>query len=116
MSKDGGQLAFISDRGTPFQYDIWLRDNEKVGKTPIERPIKVTSVSRYNQRPVFVPDGKSLLFLTAREWNASSRPIFSLWQVTIQTKRTRQIADSGLFTDPMHWKPGKGAVSARGEH
>jgi Tol biopolymer transport system component len=85
----------------PFDYDIFIMNRD--GTQP--RPLGVTSVSRYNQSPKFLPDGKTILFLAGTEWNASSRPIYSLWQVDTEGKNSRRIAESGLFTSPLQWKP-----------
>jgi Tol biopolymer transport system component len=101
LSQAGSRLAFISDRETSFQYDIWLMNTDETNM----QALGMTSVSRYNQNPVFLPNGQSLVFLAGREWNVGSRPIFSLWEVNIPDKKAHQIADSGLFTDPTHWKP-----------
>lgn len=96
-----GSVAFISDRLTPFQYDVLImsRDGQSI------HSLGVTQVSRYNQQPAFLPDGRSLLFLAGREKNAGSRPIFSLWQVDVDGNNPRCLAGSGLFTRPKSWTP-----------
>jgi Tol biopolymer transport system component len=98
-SPDGKRLAFISDRAAHFQYDVFVMSPDG---TEI-RPLSVTKISRYNQEPVFLPDGKGILFLAGTEANQSNRPIFSLWQIDIDGKNPHRIADSGLFTAPLHW-------------
>jgi len=97
----GKRLVFLSDRASAFDYDIWVMEAD--GTNP--RPLKVTGISKYNQGPVFTPDGRRVLFLAGTEWNASSRPIFSLWAVGTDGKNARRIADSGVFTNPLGWKP-----------
>ncbi len=101
ISPDGLTVAFLSDRAKSFRYDLYLmkRDGTSV------KPLAITEVSRYNSNPVFRPDGSGILFLAGTEWNASNRPIFSLWQVDVDGRNARRIADSGLFTDPLRWKP-----------
>ena len=94
------RIVFVSDRASAYDYDLWVMEPD--GTKPW--PLKVTGISRYNQRPVFTPDGSRILFLAGTEWNASSRPIFSLWQVDADGKGARRIAESGLFTDPLRWK------------
>lgn len=100
VSPDGTRIAFVSDRATPFEYDIYVAGTD--GSNPVG--LQATAVSRYNQRPVFKPDGEHLLFLAGTEWNASSRPIFSLWEIDLEGHAV-QVADSGLFTNPDAWKP-----------
>jgi Tol biopolymer transport system component len=101
ISLDGKAIAFISDRGRNWAYDIHVMKRDGSAT----RALGITSISEYNQSPVFLPDGKAILFLAGTEDNAFGRPIFSLWQVDVDGKNARRIADSGLFTDPLNWKP-----------
>jgi len=99
VSADGKFIAFVSDRIRDYNYDICLMD---IGGTNV-RPLGVTTMSRYNQQPTFMPDGKSIMFLAGMERNASSRAIFSLWKVGIDGSKPVRVAESKLFTDPLHW-------------
>lgn len=99
VSADGKSITFISDRNGPYQYDVLFAT---IGK-PDARPLGLTGVSRYNQQPVFLPESKGILFLAGTESNASSRPIFSLWKVGLDGSKPVRIAESKLFTDPLHW-------------
>ena len=101
VSPDGKRFVFISDRDTPYHYDLILMDRQN-GRS---RSLAATKISRCNQDPVITPDGKGILFLAGTEWNASSRPIFSLWSMDIDGGNAKQVADSGLFTDPTSWRP-----------
>lgn len=101
VSPNGGSIAFISDRMKPYHYDVFIMNRDGSALTPL----RVTQISRYNKHPVLFPDGKSLLFLAGREWNAESRPIFSLWKVDADGKNPRRMAESELFTNPRRWKP-----------
>lgn len=101
VSADGKSLTFVSDRAESFAYDVYVAKRDGSGP----RPLQVTGISKYNQNPAFLPDGESTLFLAGTEKNAGSRPIFSLWQVGVNGKGAHRLADSGLFTDPEHWKP-----------
>jgi Tol biopolymer transport system component len=94
-------VAFISDRIKPFHYDVFIMDRDGTNPTALG----VTNVSHYNSAPVFMPDGKSVLFLAGTESDAGNRPISSLWQVTAEGKNPRRIAGSDLFTRPLSWKP-----------
>jgi Tol biopolymer transport system component len=102
VSLDGKRIAFISDRGETAHYDVLTMCPHGTET----RPLGVTHISQYNQRPVFHPDGKGIVFLAGTDWNAYSRPIFSLWQVDVDGSNPRLVAESGLFTDPMHFGPG----------
>lgn len=101
FARDGKLITFISDKLSPFEYDVCTMrpDGSDV------RPLHVTKISHYNQQPTFLPDGKSILFLAGTESNAGARPIFSLWQVDTDGRNAREIAGSSLFTDPSKWKP-----------
>jgi TolB protein len=99
VSADGKQIAFVSDRENSYKYDILLMKL----RTTDARSLGMTTVSRYNQQPIFLPDGKSILFLAGTESNASNRPIFSLWKVGLDGSKPSRIAESKLFTDPLHW-------------
>ena len=84
-----------------FRYDVLVMNRDGSGT----RPLGVTGISRYNKSPIFTPNGRTILFLAGTETGAGNRPIFSLWQVDVDGKNSRRIADSGLFTDPLRWKP-----------
>lgn len=101
LSPSGRQVAFISDRITPFRYDICVMDRDGSNL----RSLDITNVSTYNQQPTYLPDGKSLLFLAGTETSADSRPLFSLWQVNVDGSQTRMVADESLFIDPSRWNP-----------
>lgn len=99
VSADGKRVAFVSDRSASFRYDLY---SSKPNGTDARR-LHVTSVSPYNRNPVFLPDGSGLLFLAGTEQNDSSRYIYSLWEVGIDGRNPRRIAESGLFTNPLGW-------------
>jgi len=97
----GRQVVFVSDRSKSYNYDLWVIGAN--GSKP--HALNITGISSYNQQPVFTGDGNHILFLAGTEQNASSRPIFSLWEVDPDGSHSHRIADSELFTDPLHWKP-----------
>ncbi len=97
----GRQIAFVSDRAKSYNYDLWVTGAN--GSKP--HALNITGISSYNQQPVFTRDGNHILFLAGTEQNASSRPIFSLWEVDPDGSHSHRIADSELFADPLHWKP-----------
>ncbi len=99
LSIDGKHMVFSSDRVVPFERDLRIMNSDETNS----QPLGVTSVSDYNQNPVFMPDGDSILFLAGTESGAGSRRVFSLWQVTLKDKKAREVADSELFTYPTRW-------------
>lgn len=107
VSLGGRRIVFISDHARPFAYDLYVMKAD--GSRP--HPLNITGISGYNENPVFLPNGKSVLFLAGTEKNAASRPIYSLWQVGVDGRGAHRIAGSGLFTDPLTWKPNKYGAS-----
>ncbi|HRX79920.1 MAG TPA: hypothetical protein P5307_12705 [Pirellulaceae bacterium] len=91
------EMVFISDRNSPFQYDVVFAAPEGPQTT-----LGVTTVSQHNQNPVVTNDGR-ILFLAGTAWNSGSRPIFSLWSVNVDGTATKQLAGSALFTNPLEW-------------
>lgn len=98
-SNDGNKIAFLSDRKTPYHYDIYVTDYGK----QTARAMNVTNVSTYNGNPRFMPDNRSILYLAGTERNMGSRAIFSLYQVNAGAAPLK-VADSLLFTDPLEWE------------
>jgi len=99
LSPDGNLIAFISDRRQEFNYDVHVMNRDGTGI----QPLGVTAVSSYNAHPVIGREGRSVLYLAGTESNASSRPIFSLWEVDLPRGKPRKLADSSLFTSPSRW-------------
>nr|WP_309696492.1 ankyrin repeat domain-containing protein [Armatimonas sp.] len=93
FSPNGRDIAFISDRTTPFSYDICIMDRDGSNL----RSLHITKVSTYNQQPTYLPDGKSLLFLAGTD--------FSLWQVNTDGSNAHLVSDASLFLNPSVWKP-----------
>ena len=93
LSPDGTRIAFISDRKAAFHYEIFVADRDVANRIPLG----ITRVRRYNQRPIFAPDGKSIWFLAGPELGAGNRPKLSLWKVDNDGANPRQIISSGLL-------------------
>jgi Tol biopolymer transport system component len=96
VASDGITLAFCSDRKKSFWYDVCISTENN------ETRCLVGNKSRYNRYPAFFPDGDRILFLAGTEFNAGSRPVFSLWEVSL-SGATKEIATSDLFTNPTRW-------------
>ncbi len=99
-SPDGTSLVVISDRMSPYKYDLILIEMASANAVALG----VTGISPYNKQPVFSPDGKQIFFLAGTRRNEGSRPIFSLWSIGVDGKNAREIASSQLFTDPLEWR------------
>ncbi len=100
-SHDTRRMALISDRIKSYNYDVFVMKSDGTDA----RPLGVARMSRYNQNPVILPGGKSVLFLAGADEGGSPRPVFSLWRVGIDGSDPRRVAGSGLFSDPLHWQP-----------
>ena len=84
------QIAFCSNsEGTVGLYKAVLNGNSPVLLVPDQSGAGASN-------PVVSPDGKSIYYLTV--YNGG------LWKVGADGSNPKQIADSGLFSDPMHWK------------
>ena len=94
LSADGSRIAFISDRQSPFHYDILISSPD--GARPVAIGVAKT-VSKYNQSPVFSADGQGILFLASRTFGAGNRPVLSLWRVDTNGSNPRCIANSRIL-------------------
>jgi Tol biopolymer transport system component len=101
VSKDRRKIVFISDLKKPYDYDVAIANRNGTSISLLN----ITRVGHYNDCPVFAHDGRSTYFLGGSETNAGSRAIYSLYQVGVDGRNLRKIADSGLFTDPLKWRP-----------
>lgn len=108
FSPDGKSMAVISDRTTPYKYDVMLVDVAASHATPLG----ITKIAAYNQQPKFRSD-REIMFLAGERSNSESRPIFSLWSVRIDGTNATRIADSTLFTDPLHFKTQSSAQDSK---
>ncbi|MGD9637243.1 MAG: TolB family protein [Pirellulales bacterium] len=96
LSPNGKDLLVVSDRVEPYQYDLVVIS---LGDNAI-KPLGATSISHYNRNPRFSPDATKIFFLAGTEWNARSRPVFSLWSIDVDGTNATQWASSSLLTDP----------------
>jgi len=96
VGPDGETMTFCSDLTKPFWYDVGVK------KGDAKSEFLVGSKSRYNRYPDFFPDGERIIFLAGTDFNAGSRPIYSLWEVSL-SGQTRELATSDLFTNPTNW-------------
>ena len=98
ISPDESQMVFASDRSKSFWYDVCVStDGETVTGL-------IGQNSRYNRYPDFFPDGKRIVFMAGTKFGNGNRPIFSLWEVSINGK-SRELASDQLFTNPNGYQP-----------
>lgn len=102
IGPDDTSIVYCSDRTKPFWYDICVQAEDG------QCSCLVGDKSRYNRYPDFFPDRQRILFLAGMHFNAGNRPIYSLWQVTLEGQ-TKEIAPSTLFTSPNRWLAEEGA-------
>jgi len=98
VGPDGNTMAFCSDRNRPFWYDVCRMTGDA------EVTCLVGAKSRYNRYPDFSPDGQRIIFLAGTDFNAGNRPIYSLWEVSVNGQ-AKELASSDLFTNPTNWLP-----------
>jgi Tol biopolymer transport system component len=94
LSPDGSRIVFVSDRKSPYRYVIFTAGRD--GSNPIAIGVAPT-VSRYNQSPVFTPDGQGILFLASRTFGVGNRPVLSLWRVEANGANPLCLATSHLL-------------------
>jgi len=95
-SPDGQRIAFVSDHGKKFAYEVWLMDVEG------RKMEQLTNMETYIECLRFSPKGDSLLFLAKIK---DAGMVFELYEVDIKQRKVKRIADYRLFDDPLHWKP-----------
>jgi Tol biopolymer transport system component len=99
-SPDGRQIAFIADREREFDYRVWLFEAKGQSVRPLTSQ---EQTSQYNECLRFMPDGRSVLFLRLETNGLSMKN--GIWQVGIDGKGLKQIANYTLFDNPLNWKP-----------
>lgn len=100
LSRDEHDLTFIADGEECFAYDVYVGDQSAVDA----KPLGVTSVSRYNQHPVFVPGTRQVMYLAGTQEAGGGRSRFSLYSVARDGSYPHEVAGPNLFDDPLHWR------------
>ena len=103
ISLDQKSIVYTSDRKKSFWYDVCVEKGDNNPKC------LVGLESRYNCYPDFFPDGNRIIFLAGTKFNRGSRPIYSLWDVTLEGQTT-EIASDDLFTNPGTWLSRQGTA------
>jgi len=93
---DGKTIAYL---GNPVVggagYQVWRAAIDGTSARQLTRD----NISK--DEPIISPDGRHVFYLTVV---AEGRK-YELWQIDIDGKNARRIADSGLFTNPLKWRP-----------
>jgi Tol biopolymer transport system component len=95
ISHQGDRLAYVrsmSDR------DIWRLELPRPGAKP-DPPVRFISSSENDQFPQFSPDGKRILFGSARSGN------FEIWIADSDGSNLVQLTSFGVLTGAPRWSP-----------
>lgn len=92
VDSQGRWIAFISDSGTSFEYEVW------VAKTDGTSPKQMTNDGAHKYCPVFSPSGRDIYFVKERRENS-----YELWSVNVATRAQRRVAGAALFRKPLRW-------------
>jgi dipeptidyl aminopeptidase/acylaminoacyl peptidase len=126
-SPDGNRLAFLSDAGSPGQFQLWIATSDG-GEVR-----RLTKLTGFLTQPSWSPDGKQLAVLHNDEAQGSASPVLAaapdvgvigertesqrLTAVDAESGKARPVSAKDLFVYEYDWSP-KGdavvAVAARG--
>ncbi len=107
-SPDGRFIAFSMGQYAPdLRIFVARADGTALRRLPHPAEGRISPPGGGCSRPVFTPDGKRILFFLEL-WpdGATGHAKESLWESDIDGGHPREIADFGLFDDPLHWMPG----------
>lgn len=96
-SPDGKTIVFIADHEIDYDYELWVMNTDGTHQ------YQLTKNHSYNHIPRYSSDNKSVFFLSDPKRSNQ----FELWRISYNGKDSHRIADSGLFTSPLTWKPYK---------
>jgi Tol biopolymer transport system component len=106
FSPDGQSIAYSAGRYSGDQR-IYLAKADGTGSRKLAQPGEgqVTAPGSGCYGPSFTPDGKRIIFYL-EFWpdGPTGVPKHSLWEVEIEKGNPRELADYGLFDDPLNWK------------
>jgi Tol biopolymer transport system component len=106
-SPDGKMIAFSAGRYAP-DHRIFTTRLDGTGRVKLTDPEK--GPHRFPSggcfRPAFTPDGKRLIFFL-ESWpdGPTGTAKENLWIMDMDKGHAKEVADYGLFDDPLRWKP-----------
>lgn len=97
FSPSGSRIYYLSylDTTGNFDYEVWGMDSDGM------HPRQITYAHSLLQRIAVSSDDEHLFVLSDKTRTGT----YDLEEVTLSDGHLRQIADSSLFDDPLHWKP-----------
>jgi Tol biopolymer transport system component len=114
-SPDGRSIAFSKGHYAPDHRLLVARaDGTAPRQIPHPGGGQVADPGGGCFRPTFTPDGKRILFFL-ESWpnGATGHAKESLWEVNIEEGKPHEIADYGLFDDPLNWRRGPPTTTKR---
>lgn len=107
FSKDGLEMAFVAGG------DIWVMENE------LKEPIQITSTSEFETDPLFIDNGKALLFVGWKDgqadiWKAERADESQYWWQSSDFKMTQITNDSEIESNLALSPNGHELIYARG--
>ncbi len=90
-------LCYVDPSVTGSGYEVWVMDNDG------QHSHQLTHANSILGGTAVSPDEKHLLVLSDK----TQRDKNDLEEIRLSDGHLRQIADSSLFDDPLHWTPGK---------
>lgn len=107
VSLDESGFAYVADRTDAWHFAICVEQEGAAAKA------YEIADSHIQTSPVFAPDNQSIYFLRALTANYQSRPIFSLWKLSLADGQLQEIASDELLTSPENWQPDAANSSER---
>jgi dipeptidyl aminopeptidase/acylaminoacyl peptidase len=128
-SPDGNRLAFLSDKGSPGQLQLYVADVGRGGSTSAR---KLTALTGLLATPQWSPDGKSIAFLFTENATQAAGPTQAaaasvglieeqvdeqrLATVDLSTGKVRQVTPADLYVYDYDWSPDGARFVATAAH
>ena len=97
ISGTGDQLAFISDRLTEFEYEVYLMEPIKAET----RPRRLTSQRGYISSPDLAHEAGTVFYLLTKRGGLFAKSSIELRKVSLDGTGDVRVGDAGLFQKPL---------------